>query len=74
MDESIKKLLYRIKNSGDGKDFIDFLLKLSTENYKAMKQEGGEVLRGKAIAFDFLIDALLNSENSLVENAPTEWL
>ena len=62
MDENELKLIYRLKNISDGKDFIDFLIKLSLENYRAWKHEGGDVLRGKAIALDELIALFQNIE------------
>lgn len=75
MDESILKLLYRIKNSDDGKDFIDYLVSLSTLNYKAWKSEGGDLLRGKAIMVDSLLEAFETcSDKLVVRSEPTEWL
>lgn len=55
MDEEVLKLIQRIKNTSDGKDFIKYLQELSLENYRSWKFEGGDVLRGKALAFDELI-------------------
>lgn len=72
MDENSLKLLKRIKETSDGKDFIEFLVNLSKENYKALKLEGGDVLRGKAIAYDFLVEAFETCETRLNSGTQTK--
>lgn len=65
MDEKHLKLLFRIKNSEDGKDFIELLQKLSLDNYKCWKKDGGDVYRGRAIQLDELISLFETLEEKL---------
>lgn len=65
MDEVTLKMLVRLKNHEDGKDFLDFLVKSSLENYNSWKLEGGDILRGKAIAYDDLIALFQHAEEKL---------
>lgn len=75
MDNETKKLLYRLKNTADGKDFIDYILSLSNDNYKSWKMEGGDVLRGKAIMLDQLLENFEKCDEHLViKKEPAEWL
>lgn len=75
MGSEISKLLFRIKNTSDGKDFINYLLDLSHSNYKSWKLEGGEVLRGKAIMLDQLLDNFETCDANLIQKPEViEWL
>ena len=62
-DESTLKLLNRIKHSkmvaGDGEQFIEYLEKLSRQNYEAFKSHGAEmndVHKGYAQCVDFMLE------------------
>lgn len=72
MDEETLKLFQRLKNTSDGKDFISFLLDLSQSNYTAWKHEGGDVLRGKAIAIDNLV-SLFNNSLEVGDSKDPNW-
>ena len=75
-DEDIK-LMFRIKSTQDGKDFIEYLVGLSHENYKQWKHVGGDVLRGKAVAFDELIsmfDTIEKRVGSIDLKHNPEWM
>jgi hypothetical protein len=75
MDSETLRLLQRIKNTADGKDLINFIVGLSNNNYKAWKAEGGDVLRGKALALDQLVEFFETCDTKLVpKEAPAEWL
>ena len=71
-------MLIRIKETEDGKDFIQLLEKISANNYKTWKhtESNGDVFKGQAIAIDGLIDLFLKSEQRLVVNneEAREWL
>jgi DNA-binding ferritin-like protein len=59
MNEELLKAVQRIKVSEDGKDFYNFLLTLSLNNYKAFKcspKEFNDVHKGQAIAVDGIIE------------------
>lgn len=71
--EDINKLLLRLKNTSDGKDFLDYLLDLSKINYNSWKQEGGDVLRGKAIAIDQLLSSFENCDKTTTDNKDSSW-
>jgi hypothetical protein len=71
-DETIK-LLQRLKNTSDGKDFISFLIDLSQSNYDSWKHEGGDVLRGKAIALDNLILLFQNCNTENIDTKDPNW-
>ncbi len=65
MDDEILRLVQRLKNSEDGKDFINYLTKCSQDNYRDWKLSGSEVLRGKAITLDELISLFENVDEKL---------
>ena len=59
VDENLLKTVSRIYNSDDGQELIEFMRRLSSNNYKAWKQsptEFGDLHKGQAIAIDELID------------------
>lgn len=77
MDEQTLKMLQRLKNSSEGKDFIDYLILLSKDNYTSWKLEGGDILRGKAIAFDqltLLFDSIEEKVINLESKHNPEWM
>jgi hypothetical protein len=77
MTEETQKLVQRLKNTSDGKDFISYLQQLSTDNYKQWKLEGGDVLRGKAVAFDELILLFENIDEKIINSnvvEEREWM
>ena len=68
-EESVKKLIKRIKTDstidGDGQDFIEYLHKLSLDNYEAFKKPGSElndIHKGYALCVDFLIESFANCD------------
>lgn len=78
MDESILKVIARIKVSSDGDDFLNYLKQLSRDNYDGFKRASAEmndIHKGRALALDALIhlfecceDKLRDSEHNL-----TDW-
>lgn len=77
MSENTLKALHRIFNSDDGRELITFLTDLKNRNYEYWKQEGGDVLRGKAICYDEIIFKLESSKEKLATQQITksgEWL
>jgi hypothetical protein len=76
MDEDTLKMLARLKQTSDGKDFIEYLQQLSKENYISWKDAGGDLLRGKAIAIDNLIKVFENCADRLVNQQvmTKEWM
>lgn len=68
MDENLLKVLSRIKSTQDGIDFIEFLVKLSKNNYEAFKQsprEFNDIHKGQAVAIDGLLDEFEHCEEKL---------
>ena len=58
MDDSLLKVLSRIKCTQDGNDFIEYLRELSEDNYEAFKKDhfdNDRVHKGYGIAIDGLI-------------------
>lgn len=69
LDESTLKLIKRIKHSqmidGDGQEFVEYLSKLSHENYEAFKRHGADmndIHKGYALCVDFLIETFANCD------------
>lgn len=61
LSEQERIMLKRIKETSDGKELIDFLVTLSKENYaefKVCSPEHNDIVKGKAIAIDTLINYL----------------
>ena len=76
MDEQILKILLRISQSEDGKDYLEYIMRLKERNYDEWKAQGGDVLRGKAICYDEIISLFQNC-NSRIEAQKVvtqEWL
>ena len=75
-NEQRDKLLYRIKQTQDGLDFIEYLKQLSHENYNEWKccnnnyQDG--IVKGVAIAYDNLIKVFENCVDKEVKKDQTE--
>ena len=66
--EELLKSIFRIKATSDGQDFINFLLTLSKNNYKAFKcspHEFNDIHKGQAIAIDELIDLFETCEDKI---------
>lgn len=77
MDEQTLKVLARIFSTSDGKDLLEYIIKLKNRNYVDWKQEGGDVLRGKAICYDEIISLFENAENRILiqkQEVQKEWL
>jgi hypothetical protein len=75
MNEETIKLIHRLKSTSDGKDFINYLVNLSRLNYIEWKSSGGDVLRGKAIAFDQLIQLFDTiEEKTVITKEINEWM
>ena len=58
MDDSLLKVLSRIKCTQDGNDFIEYLRELSEDNYEAFKKDhfdNDRVHKGYGIAIDGII-------------------
>ena len=79
MDETYK-MLSRLKSTQDGIDFIEFLGRLSHNNYMAFKNcpnDMNEIHKGQAIAIDSLIQLFNDCDDKLIKNndtAPREWI
>ena len=71
-------MLIRIKETEDGKDFIQMLENISVNNYKAWKhtENNSDIFKGQAIAIDGLLDLFSkcteNKNNEIREQH--EWL
>lgn len=76
MDEQTLKVFDRIYNSQDGKELISYIIKLKDNNYEVWKQDGGDVLRGKAICYDEIISLFERSKSRLEvqQVKKQEWL
>lgn len=78
LDEQTYKMLKRIKETEDGKEFINLLNNMSKNNYKAWKHttDSNDIFKGQAICLDGLIELFTNCEQKLTVNKPndTEWL
>ena len=78
--DNIVSLLSRIRETQDGQDFIDYLKRLSKDNYEAFKKDPSglnDVHKGYGIAIDSLIDSLEKSterKNIPKEEQVGEWL
>lgn len=67
-------LLRRIKLTQDGQDFIDYLRRLSHDNYCAFKRsrsEDNEMHKGIGLALDSLVEAFEQCERDLTPANPT---
>jgi hemerythrin superfamily protein len=80
MEETLK-MLSRIKQTADGKEFIEFLKTLSDTNYKTWKNTDStlnDLMKGQAIAIDEMISLFTNCEQKLAEQnikqEAQEWL
>jgi hypothetical protein len=68
-EEAVTKLIKRIKTDstidGDGQEFIDYLHKLSKDNYEAFKAQAtdmNDIHKGYALCVDFLIESFANCD------------
>lgn len=71
MDESILKVIARIKVSQDGDDFLNYLKQLSKDNYDGFKRastEMNDIHKGRALALDALINLFENCELKLQDS------
>lgn len=73
-DEQTAKLLKRIKSnamvSGDSVQYMEYLEKLSKDNYNAFKSHGAEmndIHKGYALCVDFIIESFANCEKEAVK-------
>ena len=65
LSDQERLMLKRIKETSDGKELIDFLVTLSKENYaefKVCSPEHNDIVKGKAIAIDTLINYLADCD------------
>lgn len=70
------KVFSRLKRDADGMELISFIEKLSKDNYSIWKDMGGDVLRGKAIAFDYLIKLFETCDDKIASQQvkQDEWM
>jgi hypothetical protein len=79
MDKRLIRALYRIKNSSDGPELMEYLANLSKENYKIFKYCDPtlrDIYAGRAQAFDEIKDFLQNVDILSIESAkldPSDW-
>lgn len=69
-EEQAIKLLRRIKQSDDGPEFIEYLEKLSQQNYKAWKKSSSEdvfIKQGYAICVDSLLESFAECTKEIEE-------
>jgi len=76
MNEQTLKVISRLKQTGDGMEFISYLNQLSKDNYELWKDVGGDVLRGRAMALDELIKVFDKCDDRLSNQKVEEkdWL
>ena len=71
-------MLIRIKETEDGKDFIQMLENISVNNYKAWKhtENNSDIFKGQAIAIDGLLDLFNKCSQKMNDEKPEqhEWL
>ena len=70
-NEQILAMLYRIKQTEDGVEFIEYLKELSKANYeefKSCRSENNDVVKGIAIAYDGLIKVFEKCSDKLIQN------
>lgn len=70
------KLLYRIKQTQDGLDFIDLLKILSLNNYESFKKDNStsnDIYKGYAIAIDGLIKAFESASDKEASKEVLNW-
>ncbi len=78
MTEETLKVFSRLKQTGDGIDFICYLEKLSKDNYEAFKgapSEMNDIFKGAAIAIDSLIKVFAECDDKLstLNSKQPEW-
>ncbi len=69
------KLLYRIKQTQDGLDFIEYLKELSKNNYEEFKvcdSKYNDVVKGMANAYDGLIKVFETCTDNIVQKEESE--
>lgn len=67
-EDSVYKMISRIKHSEEGLDFIEYLKKLSLDNYEEFKLSDSrcnDVCKGVAIAYDNLIKLFEKCDDKL---------
>ena len=80
MNEDILRMFSRIAQSADGIELLEYLKKLSYDNYEAYKKDdasANEIHKGYAIAIDSLIKLLEQSSEVLSKRSKVEqgeWL
>lgn len=76
MDEQVLKVFSRLKREPDGQELISFLEKTSKDNYSIWKDMGGDVLRGKAMAYDYLIKLFETCDDKIASQTinQDEWM
>jgi hypothetical protein len=79
LDEQANLMLKRIKETDDGREFIELIRRMSQNNYKAWKQspqEYNDVFKGQAISLDGIVSMFEECTEKL--NKPKvehqEWL
>lgn len=74
------KMLSRLKSTQEGLDFIDFLGRLSKQNYEGFKRSSSDmndIYKGQALALDGLLDLFKDCDEKIKVNeikTNTEWL
>jgi len=74
-NNQIQALLYRIKQTQDGLDFIDYLKSLSKGNYEEFKvcdSKYNDVVKGYALAYDTLIKVFDNCTDKVIQKEESE--
>jgi len=72
-NEAIIKMIYRIKVSEDGSDFMNYLRELIKQNYEGFKRSSSEmndIHKGKALALDDLLNMFETAEQQLNKQQP----
>lgn len=74
-NNQINALLYRIKQTQDGLDFIEYLKELSLNNYEEFKKcpsDCNDIVKGSAIAYDHLIKVFEKCSDKIIQNPKAE--
>lgn len=74
--EDILAMFKRIKNCGDGLEFIEYLEDLSKDNYEAFKcddEKYNEEHKGYAKAIDNLIRCFAQCDKDVIKPPEVDW-
>jgi len=76
VDKNIVKLFSRLRNTADGIELLEYLKKLSSDNYEAFKKDeyaANEIHKGYAIAIDSLVK-LFEVSDELLHQKGQEYI